>query len=914
MNVATVSINGKTWNVKDHELSFSLLKWLREVAGLTGAKCGCGVGQCGSCNVLIDGKVRRSCIYKMEKVIGKEVITVEGLEKDGKLHPVQESFIACGVMQCGYCTPSQIITVVGLLLEKPEPTKEDIDKAFRGVYCRCGTYPRVIKAIQRASAIMQGKPWQDEVLTNDDFIIGRSYPMTDAIEKVTGKTKFVDDYYFEGMLYGKVIFSEISSGVLVDIDVSEAEKAPGVKYVMSYKNARPFYYGPITHDVPVMCDRKIRSIEEPIAAVFAETQEQADAAAKLIKAKYEETEGIFTPERALEPDAPKIHEQGNITSKSIIKKGNVEKAFQEADEIVEGEYYSQRIEHAWIETEAAVVVPKDDGTLDVYHMTQAPFSARDSIARYLNIEPEKVNSIQVTLGGSFGGKGDDMTRIICAGAAIATGRPAKLSLTRKDSLRHHYKRHPYKMNYKVAAKKDGKILGMDIKMLSDGGAYSFHSHRVMGHSVCYCTGPYEVENLSVEGTVVYTNNVSSGAMRGYGVTQTSIGSECIMDELAVALQMDPIELRKKNALRPGMRMPAGQIIKEGHYYLETLEAVQSKIKKELEPLKDKYNNVGIGFASIWRYVGGGIGAEEESYADIEVLSNGDLYLRTSISEMGNETQVAMKQLVAEDLKFPYDRINLSPITTKEVPWGGSVMASRGTFLWGNAVLDSTRKLRGIILEEASALWSQPKDALIFKNGKFFTKDGDLLGDLADMADAATKENRTIIAHGHYQAKKTYFPLEDANINARIPEEEYQTHHTSSYCSLAVAIQVDEENKKVKVLKLVAALDIGKVINPEAALRQIEGGFIMGQGMALSEEFVVEQGINTTDAFVKYKIMDLKETPEMDITMIDAYDPVGPMGAKGVGEISLPAMMPAILNAYYNATGERIRKLPLTKYM
>ncbi len=910
-----IYVNGRKYTVEESQLHMPLLQWLRDVLHLTGAKCGCGNGQCGSCSVLIDGDVKRSCLYKMEKILGKHVTTIEGIAVNGKLHPVQESFIVCGVMQCGFCTPGQIITAVGLLNKIPEPTRADIDKAFRGDLCRCGSYPRVIKAVQRASAILCGKPWKDEDLTAGEDVLGRSYPMADAVDKVTGKMKFTDDFRFPNMIHGKLVFTDIPCGRLVSLDTAAAEAAPGVVYVLSYKNAREFRYGPIARDVPVLCSQNIRSYAEPIAAVFAETQEQAEAAAKLIKAEYEEIPGIFTPEEALAPGARLVDEeaQDNVVSHIRIEKGDLEKAFAESDIVLERDYYSQKIDHAYIETEGAIAVPTGEG-MDLYSMTQAPFSCQENAARFLGVDKERVNAIQVPIGGSFGGKGDDMVRMVCVEVAEATGRPAHLQLTRAESLRYHPKRHPFKQHYKVGAMKDGTLKAMDITYLADGGAYRYHSHRVLAHAVSYCTGPYKVDNVRCDGTVVLTNNVSCGAMRGYGVAQSSVGSEIVMDELARELHMDPIQLRRKNAVRPGDQMPDGQVLHVGHHYVETLDVLEAKIRDELEPLRKQYDNVGIGVATIWRYVGGGLGPQEESFADIELESNGRLYLRSSISEMGNESQVAMRQLVAKDLDVPYEIVDMAPITTKNTPWGGSVMASRGMWLWGHGVLAATREFRKIVMEEASRLWVLPPERIIMKNGSFYDEDGMELGTLADIAFQADLEHRQIVAHGHHVCKETHFPREDCNATGAVPVDKYQPHHTSSFTSLGVAVQVDREKKAVKVLKLVAVLDIGHVLNPEAARRQIEGGFIMGQGMALTEEFSEKDGISDVKMLSKLKLVDVQNTPEMDITLLDLWDPSGPYGAKGVGEISLPAMMPAVVNAYFDATGERVRELPLLKHI
>lgn len=491
----TVTINAKPHEVADEHLEMSLLRYLREVLGLTGAKCGCDRGQCGSCNVLIDGECRRSCLFKMKKLDGKDILTVEGLADGDKLHPIQESFIVEGVMQCGFCTPGQIMAVAGLLRKTLTPTREEIDKAFKGVLCRCGSYPRVIKAIHRAAAIMRGDEWTDEKRVFDD-VIGSSYPMVDAVGKVTGSLKYVDDYYVPGMLCGKVVWSEEPSAQLLGIDASEALAVPGVVRVITHADCPDLYYGPLTMDAPVLCGGRIRSRAEPLALVLAETQEIANAAAKLVKIDYEILPAVFSPHEALAPGAPSVttdyakpgipiaghsapESDGNVTLKLHLGKGDVEKAFAEAAVIIDEEYSSQRIEHGYIEPECSITVPLENGRYVNYSNSQAAFGARDNCARALECDPEKVNFCQIQVGGSFGGKGDHLLRMLsCVGTRV-TGRAVRVTLSREDSLRYHNKRHPFEMHEKLAVAADGRILGLQNYLLGDGGAYTYFSTRIM---------------------------------------------------------------------------------------------------------------------------------------------------------------------------------------------------------------------------------------------------------------------------------------------------------------------------------------------------------------------------------------------------------------------------------------------------
>ncbi len=906
-----VKINGIHHDIAEEHRTWSLLRYLREVLSLTGAKCGCDQGHCGTCNVLVDGECRRACLYKMEKLDGKEIITIEGVAyESGVLHPVQESFIVEGVMQCGFCTPGQIIAVLGLLNKTLNPSREEIDKSFRGVLCRCGSYPRVIKAIHRTAAILRGDEWIDENRTSGD-VIGRSYPMIDAVGKVTGSLKYVDDYYAPGMLCGKVVWSEESSAMLKGIDKEEAEKAPGVVCVLTHEDCEGFKFGPLVQDMPLLCGDRIRSRSEALALVLAESQEQADAAAKLVNIEYEILPAVFTAQEALKEGAPKITKDGNETIRLHLSKGDVDKAFNDADVVIEEEYSTQRIEHAYLEPECSITVPQADGRFVNYSNSQAAFGARDNCARILGVPADRVNFIQVQVGGSFGGKGDHLCRLLSSLGTLKTGRPVRVTLSRGDSLRYHNKRHPFYMKEKLGVTKDGKIKGLKVELLGDGGAYTYFSTRVMPQAVCYSSGPYVIPNFDATGVVAFTNNVSSGAMRGYGTPQCLFAIESAVDETCRALNMDPFAFRRLNGLRPGSECADGQVIGEGHAFIATLDAVEKRVKEVLLPMKEKDPAIGIGVASAWRHTSGGLGPDEDANADIDLLDDGTLLLRICVAEMGNESQIAMAQMVAKTMDVPYERIKLGPMETDKLSWGGSVMSSRGTFLWGPAAIGAAQKMTTAILDFVAAYLVCPMDELSFKGGLVYRSE-EAIYTLSEVAELAKSKGVFLTVHHYSKLPKTLWPREDCNSTGAVPKEKYIIHDTNTYVTLAVAIKVNPDTGKIKVLKMIEALDIGTVINPEAARRQAEGGMLMNLGMALDEEFVVEEGFHKTDTLAKYKIPQMADLPEMEIIFVDNYDPIGPFGAKGIAEMGMLPVMPAIANAYYEITGKRIRNMPLHK--
>lgn len=910
-------VNGKPYVLDEKDYDKPLLNWLRTNLKLTGTKCGCGVGHCGSCNVIIDGKVRRSCVLKCGKLLGKNVRTIEGLAEDGKLHPVQESFLVCGVMQCGYCTPAQVLTVVALLESNLSPSREEIDKMFKGTLCRCGSYPRVLKAISRAAAIMRGESWEDPSpdVGNKFASISAGVPhnMKDAYDKITGVKKYAADYYFDNCAYGKLVFAKYPHARLIDIDVDSCLKLPGVVYVHCFKTAPTPIIGSLEKDMPITACGKVRHVGEIVAIVYAETQEQANYAADCLQVTYEVLEPVLDPYDAAKEGAPIVHEEkpDNEAVRCVICKGDVDAAIEKAAAVVQGSYFSQRIEQNYIEPECFTALPNSMGGLDMYIVAQSYFHERTATSIYTGIPEEKIVVHQTPLGGSFGGKECHPVPALIGYAAMKLNRAVRLELDRKDSNRFSAKRHPWNNEVTLAADAQGHLLALRNHMMSDGGAYKSFSPRVLPQGVSYCTGPYVIPNLDAQGRVMYTNNLTSGAMRGYGAPQSELAIEVAMDELAEKLNMDRFEIRRINGLVPGAETCTGAILPEGHAYLATLEKAEKKYREEFLPMKEKDPTIGIGVASGWRYVGGGIGPVESAGAELELLANGHVLLNVGCAQMGNETLEGLTQIAAHCLGMRYEDMETQmEMRTDVTPWGGAVMASRGLTLWGTAVITACRTFKDMLTREAQRCVASNA---FYKDGRFVDEHtGYTLCTLKDLKTAYGVEKLAVEEKINWP--RTFYPFEDGNRSHTVSEDEYRTHKTSSYITTVVALKTDPEKKTAKVLKMYAAYDVGTVINPGSARRQAEGGFIMAMGQALREEFELEDGYIKTDTLAKYKLPDMSDTPEMEIEFVDNYDPAGPLGAKGIGEVPMVSTQPAILNAWYDATGIRVRDLPLLKHL
>lgn len=550
-----------------------LLDVLRDDLGLTGTKKGCGGGECGACTVLIDGKPVASCIYPVHKAEGRSVETIEGLGSQARLHALQKWFIHLGAVQCGFCIPGMLLSAKSLLDRNLNPTEEDIRQAIAGNICRCTGYVKIVEAIMAAAAELRGETPQDRQDRDKPGALGRSLIKVDVIPKVLGTAQFGADLYRLNMLFGAMVRSTVAHAELLGVDASAALALPGVVRVLTVDDipgART--YGTVIKDTPFLSFGKVRYAGEPVALVVAVDEESAREAAARVVVQYRELPEVFDPREAMKSGAPAVHEGGNILKWAKIRKGDVEEGFKQAAFVVTRKFVTQNVDHAYLEPEAGLAYWEGE-TLVVHACSQGTHYHRNEIARMLAMPINKVRFIQATTGGGFGGKIDLSLQHLIALAAWATGQPVKMVWTREESLVTSTKRHPFYLDYKMGATRNGKLIAAQAEIIGNTGAYSSFGPAVLTRSATMALGPYDCPNVYVDAYAIYTNLQISGAMRGFGAPQMSPCHEPIVNELARRCGMSPIDFRRLNMVRPGSSTVTQQVLEAGVGALETLEKV-----------------------------------------------------------------------------------------------------------------------------------------------------------------------------------------------------------------------------------------------------------------------------------------------------------------------------------------------------
>ncbi len=546
---------------------------LRNRLGLMGTKIGCNEEECGACTVVIDGEAILSCNYPAKKVNGKKVTTIEGLASinvDGKttLHPLQEAFIAFGAVQCGFCIPGQIMTSYALLESNPEPAVEDITYALKDTLCRCAGYPSIIGAIQSASENKRTnkaiKTPPIQIARDAGRVVGQNHYRPDSIAKVTGKAIYTDDLRFDNMAFARVKRAMVPSAILTKIDISKALELEGVIAILTAKDLKAEKnHGLVIKDWPVLVGvgERVRYVGDAIAIVAAETEDIASDAINLIKAEYQTLPVVTNPVDARIANSEQIHSDGNLLKHIKVRKGDVDKGFGESDIILEQTYHTNPNDHAFLEPECSIARITEDGRVEIFVGSQIPYADREQVASVLGIPENQVRIIGQLIGGGFGGKEDIAGQIHSALLAKTIGRPVKLLFDRQESLIVHPKRHATQIKVKIGAKKSGQIITAQTELYGDSGAYASLGEKVMTRATTHSSGPYEIENVKADCYAMYTNNPPAGAFRGFGVLQSAFAVESIMDSLAHEINMDPIALRKMNALRVGSVTNTGQKLK-----------------------------------------------------------------------------------------------------------------------------------------------------------------------------------------------------------------------------------------------------------------------------------------------------------------------------------------------------------------
>lgn len=900
-----------TVNDTPHDLeipeSRTLAQLLRYDLGLTGTKIGCEEAECGICTVLVDGVPVDSCIFPAFKAQGCSVTTIEGLAKGEELHPLQRNFIEHGAVQCGFCTPGLIMTSAALLEENLHPSEEDIKIALKDTFCRCTGYTSVMRAIKSAAQELRGQaplPVNEPSVRERGKVIGHSVPPQEVREKVTGQAKYTDDYVFPGMLFGRTLRSPYPHAKILRIDTSRAKALSGVYAVLTYEDVPgENLHGLVYRDWPVLCHDVVRYVGDAVAIVAAESEDIAAKALCLIDVEYAPLPVVADPVYAHSPEAPILHPNhptGNLLKHIKVRHGDIDRGFTEADVIIEREYRTPIIEHAFLEPECSIGVPAgvaDHEKLTVYVGSQIPYQDRNQIALAMGLPEEQVRVIGTLIGGGFGGKEDIAGQIHAAMLAAVTGHPVKMLYTRQESLIFHPKRHATIIRIKTGAKKDGRLTAVQATLYGDGGAYASLSDKVMTRATTHATGPYDVPNAKIDCYAMYTNNVPSGAFRGFGVTQSAFAVEQNMDLVAEALGIDPIALRLINAQKVGVTTATGQVLRDSVGLIETIDKVRADMQNFQWGWREGHKAYGWGFACAYKNTGLGGGAPDKAEAEIEAFEDGTIEVRIAAADMGQGIAHVVAQCAAEELSLPYNRVKVLLCDTDRTPNGGPTTGSRQTYISGNASRMAAGVLREALAQSAAELLDVPPEQIRFEEG-LMRYNGHTV-EFGDVVGWMKRNNLTPRSRYEYWAPKTQ-PLGTGG----------DMHIAFSYATQAALVEVDLETGEVHVLKVLSATDIGRAINPLMLQGQIEGGIVMAMGNALTEAFISENGVPWTTLLSRYKMPSIKHTPEIVSHLVEHPTADGPYGAKGVGEIPSINTMPAIANAIYHATGVRVFTVPV----
>jgi selenium-dependent xanthine dehydrogenase len=879
-------LNGKAVSVP-YEPGMHALELLREECGITSAKNGCAPeGTCGCCLVLIDGRPALSCLRKPEQLEGHEVTTLEGLPEEMR-RVLGEAFVLEGGVQCGFCTPGIVVRASSLLKDGKASSRESVQKALDGHLCRCTGYARIIDAIQTAGEVWNDHHQMPRSEPRRHFYFGEQFglkrnpetaPKGDSkngigapvarlggIDQVMGRKAFVDDMRVPEMLHGALVLTPYPRAKVLAIDSSEALAMPGVVRVLTATDVPGRRgTGMAVPDLPIFVavGETTCCVGDFVAMVVADTQFHARQAANQVKVDYEVLTPVTDPLEALKPEATQVHPagnmyvHGNLIDSTAFSQGDVAAAFAAAPHVIEATFRTQPVEPAFLEPESCLAIPQGKG-VKVHTQSQGSPYDQQQIARVLNIPADEVEIALAASGGGFGAKEELSIQAQTALAAYLLQKPVKMTLTRKQSTQHHVKRHPMVLKYKVAADAEGHLLAVKARIVGDAGGYAGTSGKCLLRAACHGCGPYRVPNVDIESKAVYTNNPTSGAMRGFGTNQAHFAMEGIMDILAERIGVDGYDIRERNILNPGDAFATGQIMRPSVRGLrETLEAVK-KTYKEL-----KAQGRAVGLACGIKSTGIGNGTVDGGYIKIRVLERGQVQVLNGYTEMGQGVYTATQQAVCEETGLPPEKVSV--VWDKEMGSKcGETWASRATTLSCAAAQRAAKKL-------AADLKLLP------------------LEQLAGREYGAEYECAFTAKAGTPEARK--------NPN---------THLTFSYSTQMVIL--DEHGRLERVI---AAHDVGRAINPRLCAEQMEGGVHMGLGYALSENFPSTNGVPNSLLLRDLGIPRAKETPLIDVILIEVPDEVGGYGSKGVGEIGCVATAGAVASALYAFDNIRRFQLPM----
>ena len=892
--MSSLEVNGRLYSATPKP-GQCLRTFLRDLE-VFGVKKGCDAGDCGACTVWLDGKPFHSCLVPAVRAEGRKVTTIEGLAKDGKLHPMQQAFHDAQAFQCGYCAAGMLMTTASAAFD--EAHKADLPHALKGNICRCTGYRSIVDALH-------GKTNIEEDVAGNALGANLPNPFTDAI--LTGKARYTMDVAIDGLLHLKVLRSPHAHARIVRIDKSKALAIPGVIAVYTWEDVPRRLYSTALHedhlvdpDDTYMLDNVARFAGQRLAAVVAESEGVAEAGVRALVVEYEVLPAVFDPVAAMEPGAPILHDKsevatqnGNIFCTLQGEIGDVAKGFKDAEAVHEMTYSTSRVQHVHLETHGSIARKGEDGRWHVRTSSQGPFPVRTKLAYLMGMPVREIHVFTERVGGGFGGKQEMVSEDLPLFASMKLGgRPVKWEWTREEEFIGATTRHQMTTKVRLGARMDGTLTALDVQVVSNTGAYGNHASETLAAAMASPFAAYRCDNKRGVGHVVYTNMTPGGGFRGYGASQTTFAMECAMDDLARMLGIDAFELRRRNVVRPGDNVES--IWQEpsdasfgSHGIDQCLEIVERELKKGNGIAKPDGTEWAEGTGVALAMLECGPPTEHRSGAEMKLMPDGTYHLACGTSEFGNGITTAVKQIAASIVGARAQDVALVNADTDRTPYDTGTFASTGTVVAGKAVHLTAEAMRDDILDFAARHTGAGRDKCRLDN------------------DAVVCGNRRVAL--------TELHAEGARINHRftVGRRAYLSPRTIAFNVQGVRLAVHRVTGEIRILQSTHAADIGRPINPAQCRGQIDGAVAMGYGWALIDNIVHEEGHMGNPQVRNSRVPAIADTPHTDIFFASTHDTIGPLGAKSQGECAINPVAPAVSNALANATGVRFAHLPFT---
>jgi 4-hydroxybenzoyl-CoA reductase subunit alpha len=909
--IISLTLNGcrRTDLVADNLL---LIDYLRDVAGLKGTKSGCDGGECGACTVLVDNEPRHACLTLVARCNGRDIETIEGVGRPGRLSRLQQTFQEKLATQCGFCTPGMIMAAEALLRRNPNPDEAQIRASLSGNLCRCTGYVKIVEAVQEASR--ESRPGTDPEVPQDEpapRAIGRRLPLIDAVEKVTGQAAFTADLPAHALV-GRIFRSPYAHAEITDIDVTAARALPGVLAVITGADCdKPYGVLPITMNEPPLARERIRYLGEPVAAVAAVDAATAERALQLIRLNVRELPAYFTSEAARAPGAVPLHDNypQNVLRSVHDEFGDVAAGFARATLVREERYQCAEVAHGQMEPNATLAeYDAERQRLTVWSVTQVPYYLHLTLAHCLDLDESRIRVVKPFVGGGFGARVEVLNfEIITALLARAARGTVRMNLTREETFLTHRGRPQTEIRLKLGMTAEGKLTAAQCAVVQRGGAYAGYGIVTILYAGALLHALYDIPAVKYDGDRIYTNTPPCGAMRGHGTVDVRYAFECLLDSMATELGLDPFAVRRANLLTTPLRTANGVIV-NSYGLPECLDWVQEasgwRTKKGRLP-----SGRGIGMACSHYVSGAGkpIHRTGEPHAVVEIRLDfdGGITVLTGAADIGQGSSTVLAQIAAEVLSVDLGRIRVIAADSAVTPKDNGSYSSRVTFMVGNATVDAARKLRDILVQ-AAAQRLEADCAHVQCVGERFGVTGSPDAGLPfrDVVATALAKGGSITTKGTFTV-----PLEYQG--GRHRGGTVGSTMAFSYSAQVAEVEVDVDTGMVRVHKVWVAHDCGRALNPLAVEGQVQGSVWMGMGQALGEQTHYDNGLPLHASLLGYAVPTAVESPPIEVHIVECLDPNGPFGAKEAGEGSLAAFLPAVTNAVVDAIGLRMTELPIT---